>query len=820
MQDPTWIVPLTDPVCASVAEAGGKAAELHRLITEGYPVPEAAVVTVSVFRQHIPGANRPTERPMLHSALTEALTDLAGRLCPEEGDYLVVRSSAESEDGAAASFAGQHATYYYITADTVEKAVVDCWLSLWSEAATSYREGLAVQDDAPAMGVIIQRMIQAERSGVCFTEDPTGATRDSAIIESTWGLGAALVDGRVSPDRIWVSEQGIEDRRIARKRLKVSEDLRDADGPRLEPVPLRQQTAPSLSDVEAGQIAAMARAIADARGLPQDIEWAIDGDQLFLLQARPMTAVSPAPPPRVEGRWVIFKPAAENFSEPFTPMTMDLISQVMPRMARFIQGRFYIDVDLMAKLLPWRLDDDQLSDILLMRETGNELPLHGRNAFRMGALLSLAYLGAGVTWHRTAHLPLEKLSSFEERCLEVLADPSLDPLAALRKLITNDHPFKPISGFVIQANMCSVRYFVLVRVLEQFLARFAPDFDRTKLAIICSGGSAMLSQQMVEDIRGLAAIAKQDPDLVAALDAPALSIDEEHTFARAFQGFLQRFGHRGVRELDLVSPRWREDTATVIAMIRNYLVDADENGRIDSHGLLLATEDELHQSLPRRWQRLVVDRLVERIRFYVTLRENTRHYHTMGFAAVREKLKRLEYELIQAERLRCEDDIFFLTHDETMALSAGALDWPDVEDRIRERRLTYHRLAQARPTEAYNLDLRVPVLEPEGNVLVGDCASPGVATGIARVIHDPGIAADLAPGDILVAPYTDPAWTPLFPRSSAVVVEVGSYLSHAGTVAREYQIPCLVDVNDCTRKIRTGQRLRVNATEGWVEVVS
>ena len=104
-------------------------------------------------------------------------------------------------------------------------------------------------------------------------------------------------------------------------------------------------------------------------------------------------------------------------------------------------------------------------------------------------------------------------------------------------------------------------------------------------------------------------------------------------------------------------------------------------------------------------------------------------------------------------------------------------------------------------------------------MLVGDCACPGVAKGIARVIHDPTLAAELDPGDILVAPYTDPAWTPLFPGAGAIIVEVGSYLSHAGTVAREYQIPCLVDVHDCTRKIRSGQRLRVNATEGWVEIV-
>ena len=257
----------------------------------------------------------------------------------------------------------------------------------------------------------------------------------------------------------------------------------------------------------------------------------------------------------------------------------------------------------------------------------------------------------------------------------------------------------------------------------------------------------------------------------------------------------------------------------MLNLVRSFLSRRDSEDRTEPHGLLLAAEDELHQALPKRWQRRLVDHLIGRIRYFVTLRENTRYYHTMAMAAVRIKLKAMEQQLIQAGRLKCEDDIFYLEFPEAKALEAGLTDWQDVEGIIHDRRLRYQRQSLERPRETFNIQARIPLLRPDDNLLVGDCASPGVATGIARVIRDPSVSADLAAGDVLVAPYTDPAWTPLFPGAAAIVVEVGSYLSHAGTVAREYGIPCLVDVHGCTEKIRSGQSLRINASEGWVEIV-
>jgi pyruvate,water dikinase len=297
-------------------------------------------------------------------------------------------------------------------------------------------------------------------------------------------------------------------------------------------------------------------------------------------------------------------------------------------------------------------------------------------------------------------------------------------------------------------------------------------------------------------------------------------LSPNHPFIVALQAFLASFGHRCTKELDLITPRWREDPSAVLMMLRNYL-KSDGPAPVDPYGLRLAAQDELHQALGARWKRGLADYLVRRIRYYVTLREDTRHYHTMVFDTVRIKLKRLEQHLIDQGRLRCVDDIFFLHWDEAEALNTGTRTWQEVEPTIRERRRRHQRESRMLPPESFNLQLPERSLRAghAANELQGECACPGYAEGTVKVILDPTVSADLDPGDVLVAPYTDPAWTPLFPNAGAIIVEVGSYLSHAGTVAREYQIPCLVDVDAATRRLATGQRVRVFASEGRIEVL-
>ncbi len=837
----SWVRPLEEVAGDDISAVGGKAAHLGELISAGFSVPTGFVITAEAFRAHYPNVSReskPAALRELHSDLLASLDKQFTATFTNPNETIAVRSSAIGEDSAGHSFAGQHATYYYIRREGLGKAVVDCWLSLWNEAALAYRThnealGPALDTDEGngdfAMAVIIQRMVQADRSGVCFSKDPTGQRPDDCLIEATWGLGAALVDGRVSPDSYFVNADGeITHSRTGRKRYKVAENLTDPDGHRLEPVPIHKQCIATLSPTDVADIATLSRSAEELFGTPQDVEWAFENGRLFALQSRAITAsmeLTPEPI-SIDGSWVLFKPLAENFHEPMTPMTVDLFRRILPPMGRFVGGRYYLNLEQMRLLMPFELSDAELAELLLMRGSVSQMRINWKKLPTALGLLVFAYLTNGITWHRTANMQLHTLARFERLAREIRDDTQISPPEALRHLFLGSNPFEPIGRYAFQANLSAVRYFGLLGLLKMLLTRFVPDFNHGLVNQLCAGREDMLSKQMVEHIKQLASIARDDETLHhTLLNTAPFDIQQtvaqlalDHPFVVEFESFLNKYGHRCVKEMDLSAPRWREDTTSVLGMVRNYL-KAETINRPDAHGLRLAALDELHQAVPKRWQRRILDYLIERIRFYVTMRENTRHYHTMSFDTARHKLKQLEAQMIQARRLRCADDIFFLTWDEAQELEREVIDWPTAEALIRQRRRRYLCASRNLPPATINIDLPASSPQPDDSVLSGQCACPGYAEGIARVIFDPTLGADLEPGEILIAPYTDPAWTPLFPIAGAIVVEVGSYLSHAGTVAREYQIPCLVDVRGCVSRIRNGQRLKVFASDGRVEIV-
>ena len=829
---PAWVTQLADPGNNDPARVGGKAAHLCELINAGLPVPEGFVVDVDAFHAHFPHSSPAVapEHVQIAPALSQQLQSAYERLVREPTEAIAVRSSALSEDGVEHSFAGAHATYYYITSDNLEDAVINCWLSLWSDPALAYRSQRSTDADAPfGMAVILQRMVQAESSGVCFTRDPTGQLADHALVEATWGLGAALVDGRVSPDRFFVATDGtVSSRRIGRKRFKVAENLDNGAGDRLDHVPAQQQVEPAITAEQLTAVVALARQAERHYDRPQDVEWALERNQLFLLQSRPITGAStPAATPDVEGRWVLFKPVVENFHEPLTPMAVDLFRRVLPPFGRFIAGRYYLNFDQMKRLVPLRLGDAELAELLLLRGTPPDARIawHRLPGYLVG--LVVAYLTTGVTWHRTTRLATTSLWRFAKLAEQVKNNPELDCLAALQRLVLGAHPLEPIGHRMFQTNASAGRYFILLDLLKRFLGRFAPDLDQAILDQICSGHEDMLSRQMVEGVRHLAELAKEDLQLEELLTNEPNSeiaqrlaeLPDSHPFIIALEEFLASFGHRCVKELELMAPRWREDPMAVLAMAKNYL-GFDAGTRLtESYGMRLAAMDRLHQALTSPWQRWFADYMIRRIRYYITLRENTRHFHSMAFDVLRAKLKQTEQELLEAGALKCADDIFFLTWNEASDLKQQEMSWHDAEPLIRARRRKYQERSRSLPPSTLNLPLPTSDDASSNSRLLGQCASPGYAEGTIKIVLDPTLGADLSPGDILVAPYTDPAWTPLFPSAAAIVVEVGSYLSHAGTVAREYQIPCLVDVANCTRNLQSGQRARVYATEGRLEVI-
>jgi pyruvate,water dikinase len=819
-----------------VERIGAKAATLavlaaHHNVPEGFIVLADAFVAhfakhgISTGRTSVPPDDATVARlraTPLDVRLTAEIQSAFAALPTHDGrpPMCVVRSSAVGEDGVSTSFAGQHATYYYVDRGRVEQRVIDCWLSSWSREASAYRASLDV-DEPIRMAVIVQLMVPAEISGVTFTRDPTGRVRDSIVVESCWGLGAALVDGRVTPDSYVVrrADRAVVERRIGSKRFKVAEDLIDAVGARLQSVPRHLQRVPTLSDRTLKDVVELAAACERELGAPQDVEWAYANGALHLLQSRPITAGAPvvAPP---EGRWVAFKPVLENFTEALTPLTVDIIRRVVPRFGQFIDGRYYLDFDRVRASVPFKVTDAELVDLALLKSERSDYPIHWPRLIKTVGAMFAGFVGAGILWVRSRHVPHATLAQFRARCRAVLNESSLDPVESLRELLVGPSPFAAPSQFPFQVNVSAVRYFFLLDALRALLRRFAPHFDAAQIAPLCAGTHEMLSTQMIDDLRETALVAEHTPAIRQLLQSDRLEELPNQLaihpaaaqFVASLESFIARYGHRGTREMELAAPRWQEDPTPLFVMIRNLLREGFTERLVDqARSRHAAAEAALDSAGASRWTRAIARWLARRIRYYATLRENTRHYTMLAFSTVRTKILGLEQQLIATGALRA-DDIFYLTWDEIRAAQAGRIEKTNLQALLRKRRLLHMRRNRAQPPLTINIDYRAP--KRAAGVLAGQCASPGIAEGTVRLVLDPATDGEIKNGEILVAPYTDPAWTPLFLGAAAVVVETGSYLSHAGTIARELGIPCLVDVTGVMAALRNGQRICVDATQG------
>ncbi len=832
-----WTLPLRDAAPAGQALVGGKAVRLGELLAQDFDVPPGFVVTTEAFVSHFMEAGAsglldgeyPTPELLTRVAnhqmnpeLVSAIRTGFASLSDGDPQYLcAVRSSGADEDGTWASFAGQHATYYYTREDDLETRIVDCWLSAFTLEARAYRREMGLFS-APRMAVIVQYMLPADISGVTFTRDPTGQHDDCMVIESCWGLGAALVDGRVSPDAYFVSrgDQSLRARRIGTKRAKVAEALLDRSGSRLEAVPRHLQRVPTLDSADVARVAALAMRCELAFGTAQDVEWAIVDGRLYLLQSRPVTRVASVPTP-VEGRWIAFKPVLENSDEPFTPLSVDLFRRVLSPWMAFIDGRLYVDYDAVERLLPSGIPKRTLIDALLLRDPGTSIGMSWRAAPKLALIAITAYLSSAILFARTRNLPRAVFDAFRARCEALVADANLDPPTTLRMLLAPHRLFAPIGELVLAANVSAGRYFILTGFLTGFLERHAPGFDAEHFAALTVGPKEMASREMVESIAQLAAVAAEKPAIKALIlanrfdELPHQLVvhPDAGPFVSALEVFMSRFGHRGTREIEIAAPRWREDPTPLFAMIANLL--GETTGRINViEARRAAAQAALLEHLPSRVKRAFVNLVARRIRYFAALRENTRHWHPLAFATVRAKILSLERHMMVTGELKCADDIFYLLWDEIEDLSAGRLSWRHVEERVRNRRIRHLRRCRLRPPLGFNLETDDA---PAGHVrLLGRCASPGRAEGRARIIRDPAADGEIRAGDVLVAPYTDPSWTPLFLNAAAIVVETGSYLSHAGTVARELGIPCVVDAYGLLDGVEEGQRLQVDATAGTV----
>ena len=852
--------------------AGGKGANLGELARNGFPVPPGFVVSAEVCEEFIRalplsgqyrklGRLSPAEiddrcnsirkkitEGDFPAGLSEAVMAAYAELAQKRGRPVVcaVRSSATAEDMGEASFAGQHQTFYYVEADRLLQMIKHCWASLWTPEAVSYRETQGIDHMGVFMAVVVQEMIESEISGVTFSANPVTGNRNEVVTESSWGMGAAIVDGRVTPDHYIIDRLTfkVREKRIAHKKVMVPARVEKGTGSRLVDVPHGMRRRETLSDEMAGTVAEWAIKAEEHFGSPQDVEWAITDGQFYMLQSRPITIMGHEDfTAAADEPYILFKPVAENFTDPLSPLTADLVSILFPKPAmRIIGGRMYMSLNHVRALLPYNASDADLVRLIYgleanppeMKLSMVKLPL-----FLLGFFL--AYLGFGVLFARTRRIPDGFMDSFRKLAENLDNDLECGPVEAFTRLLGWPGILDPVGHLVIPVNLTAVRYIFSFSVLRSLLRRWIPSAPEDAGALVCSGTAGVLSAEMGRGIWNLAKEAKTRPavrNLMQTMkpDRVLYALRAEPA-AEEFLGHLDRFlavhGHRGLKELELSSPRWEEDPTSVLGMVRNYLLvetnPSEYERKVDEarHEAMREIRKKLERRILERLFHLkwrLIRHVASRTKYYARMRENSRFYHIMGFSIVRKKLLRLEEELMRQGRLKCKGDIFFLKWSEVAHLWRGEYAWRDVEETVRRRRLEHVRLSKATPPRVIGLRLPEPEdmrqeIGADETTMTGQSASPGSYEGTAHVILDPSVDIELKPGEVLVAPYTDPSWTPLFLTAGAAVVEVGSYLSHAGTIAREYGMPCVVDVPGCTSRIQTGFAVSVNGDKGFVRII-
>lgn len=847
--------PSSKPTPADRRLIGPKAASLCTLRRLGMKVPPCFFVTTATFAEHLDAnglrskiAARLNKMPegleeirqlITRAPLTDSLREQIAAAYNQLGaDVVAVRSSATAEDLPGHSFAGQYETILNVT--TLEEcfdAIKKCWASLWTERAFEYRRRNGIDHQQVEMAVIVQRQIEPEAAGVAFTVDPVTGSRSRIVIESGRGLGEALVSGEVQPDRILLRKKNLE---LIRQHLVATE--------------------PSLDLRSAQRLGRSVRRVEKRLGSPQDVEWAIRDGTLWFLQARPITAI-PEPKPWEDRQVWTNLNLGEVAPDVMTPMTYTVIMLMFEPLfgpvfrlfgadahknppAGLVAGRVYFNINtgLAAArpfVAPARLsamnhvfggEQDKRFELGEFDICEEDLPDLG---FRWSKYI--------LSWPRLildliAHRPSRNeafMARFKARNDAVARfDSDAATTEELTRMVTQ----------TLHENMkdCELLYLwpgsVASMVFQRACQSWLGDRDQALGFRLLTAQGGMADTEAALDLWRLAALAHEDPETEAAVLSdeswnalrPRLaSTDPGRRFLTAWDRFMATHGQHCHSELEFFSPRWAEMPDYVLGLLRGYLRSMDRAHPLEKQQQLAEERQRLTEQCRRRLRnpitRWIFNWSLRQTQKLTRDRENWKNEAVRLFAGFRRIFLTLGERLRQKGIFTNREDIFFLEIAEVEPVVRGRADF-DVGQRIAARRAEYewNKTQTPPPVVVGRYDpQKHAAAEMDANVKVlkGIAVSPGTATGKARVITCPGDGQHVEPGEILVAPVTNPAWTPYFLPAAGVVMDMGGVLSHGAIIAREYGLPAVVNVGPASKIIQTGQTIRVDSDQGTVTIL-
>lgn len=844
MNAPALLLDFAAATAAGPAVAGGKGAQLGRLARYGFSVPDGFVVATAALAQTMDDELTAAARaagtdgealaafrarlqakplaPALVATLRHALRQRGWENTP-----LAVRSSAPMEDSHRASFAGIHRSELNVTGiDAFIDAVRAVWASLWTPQAVAYRQRLGIAE--AGMAVVAMPMVPAVAAGVAFSCDPASGRDDRVVINAVPGLADSLVSGRVSGEEIILETD------------PVSEDY----------AVVRRSGAPSgLTDAQVVELAHLVREAAFALdyGDPfYDIEWVWDGERFHLVQARPVTARRWHTYPALAGQAALWSNGNTRDALPhvmyagdwaFSRQLVNLLLEQGWRLAGYpllpgaqraalFSGRLYLN----AALLQWEgYDAIGIAPAAMNRLLGGH---HAEIAVPPASLKQrivragrmLRYLAnAG----RRRRLGRRQVAAAHAACAgwraENLATLGDDELG--RRLLALGLHARRQEGLLFLQGSSGGSLSLLLDRIERRL----PGEAHALAAALMAGGEPSVTARQSYELLALAALAAAEPAAAALLRAGSLdwqNLPEDSSFRRRFAAFIERYGHRAIYESYSRNPRWREDPGYLLRRIAELMETAPA-----LPVTLAARQQTVRQAARARlagrlpwWTQRWIEALAKAATAECNDREAARSAFTAYNEVGRQLLLEIGRRLAARGALVRAEQVFHLLPPEITAALAHRIDGAALCHRVADRERQCAEWEANPAPDVIDAGSAAPVAVSAAGAAAGvwrgTAVGAGLAAGPARIIHHPEDGDRLAPGEILVAPSTDPAWTPLFLKAGGLVMETGGYLSHGAIVAREFGIPAVVNLPGILAAVADGETLEVDGGRGTVHRIA
>jgi len=878
-----FTLPFEEITREDLAKVGGKGANLGELSHAGFNVPDGFCVTTDAFVAFMVTAKEDiyprlanvtgNDLEQLRQTGESLRTYLADLPLPKEVEAAVlkawrelgegyayaVRSSATAEDLPQASFAGQQDTYLNVRGQAyLLKRVKDCFISLFTDRAILYRTQNGFNHKDVLLSVVIQRMVQPEVAGIMFTADPVTGDRHITSIDASFGLGEALVSGLVSADLYKVDklERSIVKKQIATKQMAIR-SLPEGGVQRID-LTSTEREQQALEDKDILELASVGAKIEAHYGIPQDIEWALADDTLYITQSRPITSLFPLPEPRPTDDALHTYFSMSHFqvmTDAMPPLALSVIRTILPfgseneienPLLQTAGGRIFVD------LAP-----------LLRHPIGKRFILKGLNnadQLAAGALAKLAersdFKAKGATFNPLSQLP--KLRPYIFQVLRILRWGEPENVAQQATITINEH-IATVHSNLNSANSSNEKLTLAVAELKCCLTPALTWIPYLIAGVIASAGLKSVLGKNVDatDLsatgRGLEGNIATEMDLAVGDLADALRASNElksyfannesnapiklanaatlaggTAFLEKWHAFMKTYGARGPSEIDLSRPRWSEDPSSLLQMVINATAHSEAGAHRAHYQNLIDEGNTASENILKTaysgsfgWLRgPLAKRFLRLSRKLTPLREHHKFLAIQTLALVKPVLNEAGEQLKQEGKLEYAKDVWFLSIPEI----SEALNKPSqpLKKLVSERQASFAHYQTLSAPRVITSNGEIPILSlnvdaPEG-ALVGSPVSAGIIEGKAKVVLDPAQEA-LHPGEILVAPFTDPGWTPLFVNAAGLVTEVGGLMTHGSVVAREYGIPAVVGVVDATKYIKTGQCIRVNGDSGYIEIL-